>query len=126
MPKTTSKSKSKSKSTTKSTTKSTSKSTPRAHQPGDYVLLSTTTRPWTIVAGTLVEERHDGVVTLREARMIVYYAVDAKGLLGVAVRGPGTGARVTAAVDLWVGRAIEQILSVTPAARAAIEAEPWA
>jgi len=67
----------------------------------------------------------DGVLTIVNARMIVHYSADAHGLLGVAAHGPGAKARVSPRVDEWRGRAIEQWMTCSDAARAAIEAEPW-
>lgn len=91
---------------------------------GRYVLVTTVARPWTVVVGTLRDERN-GELVLADARMIVYYSPDACGLFGAAAHGPGSASRVSAAVDVWIGRAIEQVVGVTPEARALFEAGPW-
>jgi hypothetical protein len=89
-----------------------------------YILIATSSRPWTIIAGTLAAQEGD-VYTLRDARMIVYFSADARGLLGVAANGPGSGARVSPRVDSVTVRGVESHVPCSDAARAAIEAEPW-
>ena len=89
-----------------------------------YVLVVTGHRPWSIVAGELVACDGDSV-TLRDARMIAYYSGDARTVYGCAAHGPGSGARVSPRVDEATLRGVEHIIAATPAARAAIEAEPW-
>ena len=90
---------------------------------GDYVIVATGKRPWSIVAGTMVS-RCGGTVRLSGARMIVYYASSARGLYGLARRGPGAG-RVSDAVDECIVRDVEHVIAASAEARAAIEAEPW-
>lgn len=90
---------------------------------GRYVVVATSSRPWIVVAGELAA-KDGGEVTIRRARMIVYYAMPTHGLVGVAVRGPGAG-RVSPAVTDAVIRNVESVLAATPEAQAAIEAEPW-
>ena len=91
---------------------------------GKYVVCTTSTRPWCIVAGVL-QSNDDGKIEISDARMIVYYGAGTKGLFGVAAHGPKGHARVTSKVDLWRGFAVEQVMVATDEAQAAIEAEPW-
>ena len=92
-------------------------------QIGKYVVVATTSRPWSIVAGTMIS-RTGGTVRLKDARMIVYYGVGTRGLLGIAARGPVDG-RVASAVEEAVVRKVEHVLLCSDTARKAIEAEPW-
>lgn len=103
---------------TKTAKKTAKKTAPR------YVLVTTTSRPWTIVAGTLASEDGDRV-TLKDARMIVYFSEDVHALLGCAVRGPGCAARVSPRVDEITIRNVEAVIAVSDVARTAIEDEPW-
>ena len=89
-----------------------------------YVVVATKTRRWSVLAGELVSRDGD-TVTLRNARMIVYFSADARSVVGCAATGPGHGARVSPAVDEAVVSGCELVLVCTPAAREAIEAEPW-
>jgi hypothetical protein len=89
-----------------------------------YVIVATSYRPWSIVAGELLSQGDNSVI-LRNARMIAYYSLDARTVFGCAANGPGTGARVSPRVDEATIRGVEHILLATPTARAAIEAEPW-
>jgi hypothetical protein len=91
-----------------------------------YIVVATQTRPWSIVAGELIaHDRKGQSVTLRNARMIVYYSEDAHGLYGICARGPGEHARVSPPVDEADVSGYEQILTASADARRAIEAEPW-
>lgn len=92
--------------------------------PEKYVVVATKTRRWCVIAGVLESEKKDTVV-LRDARMIIYYSMDAHGLLGVAARGPGESARVSPRVDRATVHGVEVVLDATSDARAAIQAEPW-
>jgi hypothetical protein len=89
-----------------------------------YVIVATSSRPWSIVAGELVSDA-GGITTLRNARMIAYFSADARTVAGVAAHGPGTGARVSPRVDELELSAKELMITASPEARAAIEAEPW-
>lgn len=90
------------------------------------VVIATSTRPWSIVHGTIAKETPTEIV-VSQARMIAYYDTTARTLYGVAKVGPGRGARVSGAVDIAriPRHVIEHILSCTDVASAAIEAEPW-
>lgn len=95
---------------------------------GKYIVMTTQTRPWAVVAGTFESERLEGgrrLVTLRDARMIVWYATGTRSILGLAARGPAPGSRVSPVCEACEYDAIEGLHLATAAARAAIEAEPW-
>lgn len=64
-------------------------------------------------------------VTLRRARMIVYYSADAHGVVGIGAHGPGKNARVSPAVAELVLRNVTGAWSSSAKATAAWEAEPW-
>lgn len=90
-----------------------------------HVLVATSSRPWTVLAGTLESDDGAGRYVLRDARMIVYWSSDAHGLLGVAAGGPGTDARVSPRVDRVCVRGVEIDADLSAIALRAIEAEPW-
>lgn len=95
---------------------------------GKFVVCTTSTRPWCVVAGVLrSEESANGStrVELTDARMIVYFAPESRSLFGVAAKGPKGASRVSPPVDVWRGYAVEQAIPATDEARAAIEAGPW-
>lgn len=104
-------------------TKKTVKNTTKITNP--FVLVVTQCRPWSIVAGRIVERRADGSVVLEGARMIVYFSSDARSVYGAAVHGPGSQARVSPMVARACVRPPEHEIECTEAARTAIEAEPW-
>lgn len=89
-----------------------------------FVVVTTKSRPWRIEAGVLVEEGADHVV-LRDARNIVYYSVDCRGVGGLAAIGPSESSRVGPRVDRATICGIESIHDCSPEAREKIEAEPW-
>ena len=91
---------------------------------GQYVLVATKSRRWSVVAGEFVRREGD-VVTLKNARMIVYYSVGAHGLIGAAALGPGDKAKVSPSVDELDIENIELVATCSCEARTAIEAEPW-
>lgn len=91
---------------------------------GKYVIVATATRPWSIVAGTLVR-RTRTTATLANARMIVYFTADSRSVVGAATRGVSGEARVSPPCDEGTFGPIEMILVCSDVARASIEAEPW-
>lgn len=89
-----------------------------------YVIVATKSRPWSVLAGVLVSEDED-TVELRDARMLIYWSADARGLYGVASGGPGTSARVSLSIARARVRGVEHTIDCTDEARKAIEAAPW-
>ncbi len=57
-----------------------------------------TTEKKGVFLGKIKEDNSPADVTLKDARMVVYWSSDAKGVLGIAVNGPGKGAKLTPAV----------------------------
>ena len=64
-------------------------------------------------------------VTLRNARMCVYWSTDLRGVLGLAVRGPSKTCKVSPAADI-VLEGVTMICEVQPTAVKAWEDAPWA
>lgn len=89
-----------------------------------YVVVATKTRPWSIIAGELVEQGEDWV-ELRNARMIAYFTADSRTVAGIASRGVTSGARVSPRVDSGRFYGIEMVLDASDDARKSVEAEPW-
>ena len=63
-------------------------------------------------------------ISLKKARLCVYWSAGVKGFMGLASGGPTASCRVGPAADI-VLRNITAVLSVTPAAVKAWEAAPW-
>ena len=64
-------------------------------------------------------------ITLKRARMVVYYSADTRSVLGIASRGPQRGSRVSAPVPSITLRAITAVVDATPEAAEAWERELW-
>lgn len=64
------------------------------------------------------------VIALRQARLCVYWSADCKGFMGLAANGPTADCRIGPPADIKL-RNITAVLTVTDAARAAWEAQPW-
>ena len=89
-----------------------------------WVVVATSSRPWSVVFGRVEEESADRVVLL-DARMAVYWSRETRSLFGCAVSGPQAGARVSPRAPRAVVCGAELVLDATAAACAAWEAEPW-
>lgn len=63
-------------------------------------------------------------ISLKEARLCVYWSSDVKGFMGLAANGPTKSCRIGPPADITL-RAITAVLEVTPAAEAKWKAEPW-
>lgn len=89
------------------------------------VLVTTTRRG--IFVGRTTDSGDEPTITLTDARMVVYYARETRGVLGVASRGVANGSRVSPAVPRLVlrGSEITAIADATPEAEAAWTEEPW-
>jgi hypothetical protein len=66
-----------------------------------------------------------GTVTLKRARMCVYWDQSMHGVLGLASVGPSSGCRVGQAADSIELRGVTAVVEVTPEAVAKWEAAPW-
>jgi hypothetical protein len=89
---------------------------------GKFVVVATKSRPWSVVAGT-VESIDGDLVVLTDARMILYWSTDCKGLIGVARTGVHSG-RVSPPAKVRVS-GVEHVILATDEAKASIEKEPW-
>ena len=87
------------------------------------VVVWTASRPWLVACGELVS-REGQVVTLRNARCGAYWSADTRTVLGLASRGPTSGARISPPCE-EVEIAIEGMATASPEAVAAWEREPW-
>lgn len=63
-------------------------------------------------------------ISLKRARLCVYWTPDLRGFMGLAANGPSSGSRIGPAADITL-RDITAVLSVTPEAVAKWEAAPW-
>ncbi len=63
-------------------------------------------------------------ISLKRARLCVYWSRDLRGFMGLASAGPSSGCRVGPAADIEL-RAITAVVSVTPEAEAKWNAAPW-
>lgn len=64
-------------------------------------------------------------ITLRAARLCVYWSADVRGFMGLAATGPTKGCRIGPPATITV-RAITAVLECSPAAVEAWERAPWA
>ena len=64
-------------------------------------------------------------VSLKRARMCVYWEKALRGVLGLASDGPTSGCRIGKAVDAIELRGVTAVIEVTPEAVAKWEASPW-
>ena len=65
-------------------------------------------------------------VTLRDARMVLYWAAECGGLFGVAANGPKGGTRITAAVAETRMESCKQVLACSQVAAEGISKWPAA
>ena len=105
----------------------------RQHVPADSVSKST---PVDGERYVLVTTEHRGVfagwardvdgetITLRDARLCVYWSRDTKGFMGLAANGPGDECRIGPPATITL-RNITSVSAVTDAAREKWEAAPW-
>lgn len=63
-------------------------------------------------------------ISLKRARLCVYWSSDIRGFMGLAANGPGEACRIgpPADIELW---AITSVVAVTPEATKKWEAAPW-
>jgi len=64
-------------------------------------------------------------ITLKRARLCLYWSKDVRGFMGLAATGPTSGCRIGPAADITL-RSITAVLKVDAAAVKAWEAAPWA
>lgn len=63
-------------------------------------------------------------ITLKRARLCLYWTADVKGFMGLASSGPVRGCRIGPAADITL-RKITAVIVATPAAVEAWEKAPW-
>lgn len=63
-------------------------------------------------------------ITLRRARLCVYWSADVKGFMGLAATGPSRTCRIGPPADITL-RAITAVVEVTSSAAKAWEEQPW-
>lgn len=64
-------------------------------------------------------------ITLKRARLCVYWSADVKGFMGLASNGPTKGCRIGPAVDEIELRKITSVIAVSPEAVKLWESAPW-
>jgi hypothetical protein len=70
-------------------------------------------------------DKTDGeTISLKRARLCVYWSSDLRGFMGLASNGPGNGCKIGPAADIEL-RAITAVVAVSPEAVAKWEAAPW-
>jgi hypothetical protein len=63
-------------------------------------------------------------IKLRNARQAIYYSAESKGLLGLAVNGPGSGSKIGPAANIEVRRVVN-VIECSSAATSAWEKAEW-
>jgi len=77
-----------------------------------------------VFGGELISEDGDRV-TLRNARMAVYWSADVHGVVGLAAGGPTTSCRISPAVPKIGLNGVTAVMDMTDEAKAAWDKEPW-
>ena len=75
--------------------------------------------------GELVDRVSDSVVRLKDAQMCIYWPVETHGVLGLASRGPGRGAKVSPQIPKIEINGVTAIMDATDDAVLAWRVEPW-
>jgi hypothetical protein len=110
--------------TTKKTTKKATKRTTTKRAAERAVLVTTAHRG--VFFGYATKTSASGeTITLRNARLALYWSQDVKGFMGLAANGPTPGCRIGPAADIEL-RNVTAVVSVTKNAVKAWEAAPWA
>ena len=65
------------------------------------------------------------IVTIKRARMCVYWEQSLHGVLGLASSGPSKGCKIGPAVESIELRGVTAVIEVTPESVAKWEAAPW-
>jgi hypothetical protein len=63
-------------------------------------------------------------ISLKKARLCVYWSADIRGFMGLAERGPNSSCKIGPAADITL-RAITAVVEVSPEAVKAWESAPW-
>jgi hypothetical protein len=63
-------------------------------------------------------------IKLRNARQAIYYSAESKGLLGLAVNGPGSGSKIGPAANIEVRRVVN-VIECSSAAAEVWEKAKW-
>jgi hypothetical protein len=63
-------------------------------------------------------------ISLKKARLCVYWSSDIRGFMGLAERGPTSSCKIGPAADITL-RAITAVVEVSPEAVKAWESAPW-
>jgi hypothetical protein len=69
-------------------------------------------------------ETSGDTITLKQARLCVYWSADVRGFMGLAANGPTKSCRIGPPADIEL-RNVTAVVEITPAAREAWEAAPW-
>lgn len=64
-------------------------------------------------------------ITLKRARLCLYWSADVKGFMGLAANGPSSSCRVGPSVTEIELREVTSVIAVTDEATAKWEAAPW-
>lgn len=97
-----------------------------APEPGQKVLVTTNTDRRGVFAGQLEEfDRDRRFVVLSEARMVVKWSSDVRGVLGLCDKGPTEGCRISPATERIELDGVTSVSLVSEEAWERFEEEPW-
>ena len=93
--------------------------------PTNRVALIVTTEHRGVFFGYGVPDISQKTITLTDARMIVYWSQDMRGVTGLASVGPSKTCRVSHPVPVLYLAGVTALMECTPAAVKQMEAAPW-
>jgi len=91
---------------------------------GKHVVITTKSRRWLIMHGTLEAVSGD-TVRLKDARCCVYFSAATKTHTGLASHGPAEGSRIARRVDTAIVSGVETVSPATDEATKRWEREEW-
>lgn len=94
------------------------------HETKKYVVVTTDDNRRGVFCGYLDDETKD-IVILSEARMIVYWSKETRGVLGLASSGPASGSRVSPKIPILKINGITAIMECTDKAKKELERGIW-
>lgn len=93
---------------------------------GNFVVVTTDSSRRGVFAGVLIRHDEDkAIVDLERCRMAVYWPEETKGVMGLAIDGPGKGSRISKAVKKIHLNGVTSVIDATDAAQKAWELEIW-
>lgn len=96
--------------------------------PAGFVPVVVTTEHRGVFFGFVDPIEADGtskVIRLKRCRMVIYWSADARGVMGLAVKGPSSSSKVGPAVPSVKLHDVTSVSTCTEESVQAWEAEPW-